>query len=84
MFFEFHPTCCVVQDAITKEVILSGFECGGIYKLDFRQLCGRIEVRNMQCNNYVIQRVDTFKNHLWILHVFQANLTSHHLCYIRS
>lgn len=54
MLFEFHPTCCLVRDAMTKEVLVSGTKCCELYKLDFSQMCDRTRSRNVKINVSVV------------------------------
>lgn len=51
MFFEFHPSYCLVCDVVTNEVLLSGSESGGLYKLDFSQMCSQTRCSNVQFND---------------------------------
>lgn len=44
MFFEFHPTLCVVKDAATREILLRGVESGGLYKLDFSKVVNQTQL----------------------------------------
>lgn len=31
VFFEFHPTYCVIKDSVTQEILLTGHICNGLY-----------------------------------------------------
>lgn len=48
VFFEFHPSYCIVRDAVSKEVLLRGSKSDGLYKLDFSLMCDQSRYPNVQ------------------------------------
>lgn len=53
VFVEFHPKCCLIRDAGTKEVLRTSVESGGLYKIDFSTMNDRSNNRLVSCNNSV-------------------------------
>jgi len=35
VYFEFHPSHCLIKDSLSNKVLLKGYESGGLYRLDF-------------------------------------------------